>query len=157
MRVFCSQPQSFFPFHIALSAVSRAGSIPTPRRSAACPPTGRPAHCRCCSQLGKFRKLSQKNIVSLVQSNYELGTHSPAPWIQVFKQRLSLWCQLAQSPLLSLVPPDVLDNGAQDIADVYVSEQPFTTDSRPSLVGASACFLSCAFWICLHVAGVCLK
>ena len=32
--------------------------------------------------------------------NYELATHTPAAWIQVFKQRLS--------PLLSLVPPDVL-------------------------------------------------
>ena len=40
------------------------------------------------------------------------------------------------------------------IADVYVLEQPFTSAFRPSLVEASAWFLSCAFWICLHVARV---
>ena len=76
VRVFCSHLLTaavFFPFHVALSAVSRSGSIPTPRPSAACPPTGGPAHCRCCTQLGKFRKLSQKNIVSLVQSTTSLA------------------------------------------------------------------------------------
>ena len=25
--------------------------------------------------------------------NYELATHTPAAWIEVFEQRLSLWCQ----------------------------------------------------------------
>ena len=93
--------------------------------------------------------------------NYELGTHTPAAWIQVSKQRLSLWCQqpsqLSQRPLLSLIPPDVLARGAQDIADVHVLEQPFTVDSRPSHVGGSAWFLSCAFWICLQVAGSLLE
>ena len=92
--------------------------------------------------------------------NYD-GTHTPAAWIRVPKQRLCLWCQqqfqLSQRPLFSLVPADVLPRGAQDIARVYVSEQPFTMDSRPTHVGGSACFLSCAFWICLQVAGVCLR
>ena len=32
-----------------------------------------------------------------------------------------------------------------------------TVDSRPSHVGGSAWFLSCAFWICLQMAGVCLR
>ena len=29
----------------------------------------------------------------MVSVNHELGAHTPAAWIQVFKQRLSLWCQ----------------------------------------------------------------
>ena len=40
---------------------------------------------------------------------------------------------------------------------VCVLEQPFTMDTRPSEVGASAWFLSYALWICLHVVGVCLR
>ena len=92
--------------------------------------------------------------------NFELATYTPAAWTQVFKLRLSLWyqqqSQQSQRPLLSLVPPDVPARDAQDVADVYVRDQPFTMDSRPSHVG-SAWFLSCAFWICLQVAGVRLR
>ena len=32
-----------------------------------------------------------------------------------------------------------------------------TVESRPSHLGSSARFLSCAFWICLEMAGVCLR
>ena len=71
--------------------------------------------------------------------NYEVATRTPAAWIQAFKQRFSLLCQqpfqLSQRPLLSLVPPDVLARGAQGVAGVYVREQPFIMDSRPSHVG----------------------
>ena len=91
----------------------------------------------------------------------ELATHTPAAWIDVFKQRLSLWCQQqlqqSQRPLLSLVSPDVFAHAAQGIAEVYVRDQPFTVVSRPSHVGASAWSLSCAFWICLPLAGVYLR
>ena len=97
----------------------------------------------------------------LVSVYHALGTHTPAVWIQVFKQRLSLWCQqqpqVSQRPLLGLVPPDVLARGAQDIADVYVFEQPFAMDSRPSNVGSSAWFLFCTFLMCLQVDGACLR
>ena len=72
-----------------------------------------------------------------------------------FKQRFSLWCQqpsqLSQLPFRSLVPPDVLARVAQALADVYDREQSFTMDSRPSHVGGSAWFLSCAVWVCLQV------
>ena len=37
--------------------------------------------------------------------------------------------------------------GAQDIAGLYVSEQPFTMDSRPSHVGGSAWFGSVSKWL----------
>ena len=71
--------------------------------------------------------------------NHELGTHTPAVWIRVCKQRLSLWCQQQspQSPrsLLSRVPPDVLASGAQGIAEAYVRDQPITVHARPSHVG----------------------
>ena len=111
----------------------------------------------CCTQRGQFRELSEEYRI-LGSVNYELGTHTPAAWIQVFKQRLSM-CHLSSHlrPFLSLVPPDVLARGAQDIADVYVREQRFTVHSRPSHVGGSAWFFSCAFWVCLQVAGVCLR
>ena len=112
------------------------------------------------SEIASSRNDQQMPAKSL-QRRWKLGAHTPAAWIQVFKQRLSLWCQqqsqLSQRPLLSLVPPDVLTRGAQDVADVYCLEQPVTVDSRPSLVGGLAWFLSCAFWICLQVAGVCLR
>ena len=72
--------------------------------------------------------------------NFELATHTPAAWIEVFGNFSS-----RNAPLFSLVPPDVLAHGAEDIAEVYVRRQPFTVDSRPSQVGASAWFLSCAF------------
>ena len=65
-----------------------------------------------------------------------------------WRERFSLWCQqpsqLSQLPFRSLVPPDVLARVAQAIADVYDREQSFTMDSRPSHVGGSAWFLSCA-------------
>ena len=71
--------------------------------------------------------------------NYERWTHTPAAWIHVFQQRLYLWCQqqpqLSQRPLFSLVPLDMLARGAQDIADVYVFEPPFTMGWRASHVG----------------------
>ena len=44
--------------------------------------------------------------------------------------------------------------GCSGVADVYVLEQPFTMDSKPRQV---AWFLSCAFWICVQVAGECLR
>ena len=56
-----------------------------------------------------------------------------------------------------LSPAEVVARGAQNIADAYVLEQPFAMHSRPYHVGSSAWFLSCAFWICLRVAGVCLR
>ena len=66
--------------------------------------------------------------------NYELATHTPAAWIEVFEQRLSLWRQqqLQQSrrPLLSLVPPSLLAHGAHVIAEVCVRDQPFTVDTQ---------------------------
>ena len=44
--------------------------------------------------------------------NNELSTHTPAAWIAIFEQRLSLWCQQqlqqSQRPLLSLVPSSLL-------------------------------------------------
>ena len=77
--------------------------------------------------------------------NNELGTYTPAAWIQVFKQRLS------QRPLLSLVPPDVLAQGAQSVADVYVRDQLQATDGAASFLARASPHLSNS----VHVAPVC--
>ena len=45
-----------------------------------------------CTQRGQFSKLSLRRIASWGQSTTSLG-HTPAAWIQVVQQRLSLWCQ----------------------------------------------------------------
>ena len=84
---------------------------------------------------------------------YELATRTPAAWIGVFERRFSLWSQqqLQQSrrPVFSLTPPSLLVHCAHVIAEACVRDQPFTVDPRPSRVGASAWFLSCAFSGCV--------
>ena len=94
--------------------------------------------------------------------HYKLGTPTPAAWI-VLETRHSLWCQqcqqcFPQSPrsLIARVPSGVLASGAQGIANVYVPNRPFSLESGPSCIGSSAWFLSCAFWICLQIAGALL-
>ena len=63
----------------------------------------------------------------------EVGTPTPAAWIQVFEKPLSLWCQQCSSR----VPSGVLASGAQGIADVYVPNRPFPMEST----GSSAWFV----------------
>ena len=128
---------------------SSAGS----RSSKTCLPIGRLADGNC--QTLRQSPASQRTIVAHCVDNsanyhrgvlsYELATHAPAAWIEVFEQRLSLWCQQQlqqlQRPPLSLVPPGVHAHGAQGIAEAYVRDQLFSVDSRPCHVGASAWFL----------------
>ena len=106
----------------------------------------------CCTQPGQFRKLSLRNIVSWVQSATSLVPTRRHPSLQAAPL---LAVSSAVSASAFFTGSDVHARGAQDIADVYVVEQPFTMDSKPIHVGASPWFLSCAFWICLQVAGVC--
>ena len=89
-------------------------------------PSASPTLLHCCTQLGQFRELSQVKIAPWGQSATSLAHASSLDP-----------SQLSQRPLLSLVPPVVLARGAQDIADVYVSEQPFTMDSRSSRAGST--------------------
>ena len=67
------------------------------------------------------------------------------------QQRPQRFPQVTRS-LLSRVPSDVLASGALCTASEYVRDRPL--DSRPSRIGSSAWFLSCAFWVCLQRARV---
>ena len=93
--------------------------------------------------------------------HHELGAYTPGDWVQLFGLRFSLRTQQHQQrfpqvtrSLLSRVPSDLLATGALCIASEYVRDRPFSLESRPSRIGSSAWFLSCAFWVCLHQAGV---
>ena len=81
-----------------------------------------------------FEKNGMEKVASWKSSTNELATHTPAAWIEVFQQRLSLWCQQqlqqSQRPLLSLVPSSLLAHGAQGVAEACVRDQPITPDSR---------------------------
>ena len=78
--------------------------------------------------------------------NYELSTHTPAAWIEVFEQRFSLWRQ--QQCQQSRRPPPCFAHGAHVSAEAYVRDQPFTVVSRPSHVGA---FCVVPLWCVLDV------
>ena len=86
--------------------------------------------------------------------NYELGTLTPAAWIDIFGRRLSLWEQqqllLPQQPNLPAAPT-VLVDCAHLIAEGHVQAYSFCANSRASQVGASAWFISVAFWVCLSL------
>ena len=62
----------------------------------------------------------------------------------------------AFSAVCALAPRARSLSGAQGIADVYVRDRSFSMESTPSCIGSSAWFLSCAFWMCLQIAGVLL-
>ena len=109
-------------------------------------PGASPITHHCCTLRGQFSKL--RSIAILEVLNYEHPNSHAGSMEQL---------QQSQRPHLSLVSPDVLANGAHVVAEVYVRDQPFTVNSRPSHVGASAWFLSCAFLICLQLAGVRLR
>ena len=94
--------------------------------------------------------------------NFELGTCTPGEWVQLFELRFSLCTQQHQQrfpqvtrSLPPRVPSGVLASGALRIAGEYVEDRPFSLDSRPSRIGSSAWFLSCAFWVCLQRCGRC--
>ena len=84
------------------------------------------------AELGQSLELGRDRILEVL--NYELATHTPAAWIEVFEQCLSLWCQQqfqqSQRPLLSLVPPSLLAHGAQVIVKrtFGTSPSPWTPD-----------------------------
>ena len=103
-----------------------------------------------CTQPGRSNKLSQKSVVSWSQFTMSLARPH---WRLGFKSaRSASLCgaSSASSVFRSLLArssrafPLVLASGAQGIADVYVPNQPFSLESRPSCIGSSAWFLSCA-------------
>ena len=88
----------------------------------------------------------------------ELGTPTPAAWIQVVKKRVSLCATSASSVFRSLRArssrafPLVHWQVALRALPTSTSKISHSLESRPSCVGSSAWFLSCAFWICLQIA-----
>ena len=59
--------------------------------------------------------------------------------------------QLPHHPHIPLASPIVFADGAHLIAEAYVRDHPFSADSRATQFGASAWFISVAFWVCLEL------
>ena len=137
--------RSLFPFVVALSAVSRSGSIPIPRHNA--PLLHTP---------WTFQHMSLKSFASWGHSTSSLG-HT--------RQQLGSKSSSSSSPcgvsshLIYLnarsfhwfLPTCLLGVLKILLMCTFVSS-PFTMDSRPSQVGGSALSLSCGFWIGLQTA-----
>ena len=86
--------------------------------------------------------------------NYELAAPAPAAWVEIFGRRLSLWEEqqllLPQHPNLPAAPTALVDS-AHLIAEAHVQANPFGANSVASQVGASAWFISAAFWVCMSL------
>ena len=111
---------------------------------------GEPTTHRRCTQHGQFSKLHAESSAFLEVLNCEIATPTPAAWIEIFERRLSLWeeqqPQLPHHPNILAAQPIVFPDCAHLIAEIYVQNHSFGANSRASQVGASAWFISVAFW-----------
>ena len=92
---------------------------------------------------------------------YELITPTQAALIEVFERRLSLWegqqIQQPCHPHIPLLAPIVFADGTHLFAEAYVRDHSLSVNSSASQIGASAWFMSVAFWVCLELVGARLR
>ena len=72
--------------------------------------------------------------------NNELATPTPVAWTKIFERRQLLWGEQPYSLTVR-------------IPETYLQNHSFSTNSRASQFGASAWFISVAFWVCLELVG----
>ena len=119
------------------------------RQSRDSSPGASPTMHRRCTLGDQFSKIVSAEYHILEVPNYELTTPTPAAWIEIFERRLSpREEQQLQQPYHPHIP---LAHGAHLLAEAYVRDNPFSANSRASQIGASARFISVAFWACLEL------